>query len=222
MKISISVITALFIGSTSFAAGKPCSSSEVQTQRSRELQKIRKADQADRAWQVNLEKGMQPSLKLLEKMNRNDLTRRMRVGEIFGEGCINSAADYEAAFIVYQHGNTSAHYFQAFLWAKEALSLGSPVKGEVAMAIDRYLVSIGHKELFGTQAAQPILGGCWCIQPIEESFPESIRDEYRGGSNAAYTGLAYLKVLNKGSSCPAAFCDTKLSPSPRGTVPGFW
>lgn len=156
-------------------------------------------------------------------MAEHDLERRKRVGEILGEGCFKSADDYAAAFTVYQHGNTSDQYLQAFLWSKQALAMGkSHMKGDVAMAVDRYLVSIGHKELFGTQASQTTLGGCWCIQPIEDSFPENIRSEYRGGPNADYTGLAYLKILNKGTSCPAEYCPTNLLPSPRGIVPGFW
>jgi len=227
MKTTIAAIVALLITQTSCATpatiGMPCADPNVQSQRSLELQKIRDADQADRAWQLNLGNGPGPDQKTLEKMSQKDLGRRKRIGEIFGEGCLNSAEDYEAAFIVYQHGNTPGQFFQAFLWSKEALKLGnSHAKGDVAMAIDRYLVSIDHKELFGTQASQSSLEGCWCIQPIENSFPAALREEYRGGTNTAYTGLALLKILNKGNSCPATFCDASLLPSPQGTVPGFW
>ena len=227
MKTCTSAFAALFISQASCAtpapAGTPCSDARTQSRRSSELQRIREADQADRAWQANLEKMPQPSQAVLERMSRNDLGRRMRVGEIFGEGCLQSADDYEAAFMVYQHGTTPGHYFQAFLWSKEALSLGNGhVKSEVAMAIDRYLVSTEHEQLFGTQASQPALGACWCIQPIEGSFPAVLREEYRGGPNEAYTGLAYLKILNRGTGCPDSFCDTHLRPSPQGSVPGFW
>lgn len=90
------------------------------------------------------------------------------------------------------------------------------------MALDRYLVSINHKQLFGTQAIQSTLGSCWCIQPIEDSFPQKLRDEYRGGTNAAYTGLAFLKILNAEKNCPTTYCDIKLQETPKGTVPGFW
>ena len=160
---------------------------------------------------------------MLEGMAQHDLERRKRVGEILGEGCFKSPDDYAAAFIVFQHGNTSDQYLQAFLWSKQALALGkSHMKSEVAMAVDRYLVSTGHRELFGTQASQATLGGCWCIQPVELSFPEKLRSEYRGGPNADYTGLPYLKILNKGTNCPATYCLTKLLPSPQGTVLDFW
>jgi hypothetical protein len=205
---------------TSVAVGMPCSDPNVQAQRSSELQKILKADQADRAWQIE---GKNPTLKNLEKMARNDLKRRKRVGEILGEGCFKTIADYKAAFTVYQHGNTPDQFLQAFLWSKQALKMGDDhMKPDIAEAVDRYLVSLGNKELFGTQAYEPTVGGCWCIQPIEDSFPDSLRDEYRRGKNAAFTGLNYLKTLNKGMTCPAAYCDTNLQPSPQGTVPGFW
>ena len=200
--------------------GMPCADPAVQKQRSLELQKIGNEEQADREWQM---KGLQPTQDILEEMAQHDLARRKRVGEILGEGCFKSADDYAAAFIVYQHGNTSDQYLQAFLWSKQALLMGkTKMKSDVAMAVDRYLVSLGRKELFGTQALQANLGGCFCIQPIEDSFPEKIRSEYRGGTNANYTGLAYLKTLNKGKNCSAGYCPTNLLPSPQGTVPGFW
>jgi hypothetical protein len=204
--------------------GAPCLDSEVQTQRSLELQRLRKEDQLDRKWQEDLQRGNQPSYEIMENMSKNDLKRRMRVGEIFGEGCFKSAADYEAAGIVYQHGSTPNHYFQAFVWFKEALDLGGlTLKAEMAMAIDRYLVAIGHKQLFGTQAFQKNVGECFCIQPIERSFPQNLRDEYRGGEDAAYTGLSLLKSLNgPASSCPVAYCRASLRSTPKGTVPGFW
>lgn len=227
MKNSIAYIAFLVFTQTSCATtetvGMPCADSTTQSRRSQELQSLRDADQAERSWQTGPSGGVMPTRTILEKMSRNDLSRRMRVGAIFGEGCLKSAADFEAAFLIYQHGNTPGQYFQAFLWSKESLALGNlNVKSEVPMAIDRYLVSIGKMQLFGTQATQTTLGGCWCIQPIESSFPTALRDEYRGGPNAAYTGLAYLKVLNKDKSCPESYCATNLRPSPQGTVPGFW
>jgi hypothetical protein len=62
----------------------PCADPDVQAQRSQELQKIKKADQGDRAWQMSSQGALRPSQATLEKMSKNDLSRRMRVGEIFG------------------------------------------------------------------------------------------------------------------------------------------
>jgi hypothetical protein len=87
---------------------------EIQAQRSRELQEIVKADQADRAVIGSID----------SEVALRDRRRRMRVGEIFGEGCCTSAADYSAAALVYQHGKIPDHFFQTFLWAKRSVDLG--------------------------------------------------------------------------------------------------
>ena len=56
-------------------------------------------------------------------MLEHDLIRRKRVGEIFGEGCFKTAKDYSAASLIFQHGDTPDHYYQA-LWANRAVELG--------------------------------------------------------------------------------------------------
>jgi hypothetical protein len=216
----------LFLYSFSCAAqpansGAPCSDPAIHDQRSAELQRLLAEDQADRAWSLPGSHGALPAPSDLEAMNQHDLDHRKRVGEIFGEGCLRSKEDYAAAFLLFQHGNTSEQYFQAFLWAKTALELGDKnAECELPMAADRYLVSTGHKQLFGTQASMS--GDCWCIQPIEPSFPNELREKYRGGANAAFTGLPYLKTLNAGKSCRDSYCEPALKPSPRGSIPGFW
>ncbi len=48
----------------------------------------------------------------------------------------------------------SRSFFQTFIWAKKAVELGDPSqKRLMAMSIDRYLINIGHKQLFATQAS---------------------------------------------------------------------
>lgn len=50
------------------------------------------------------------------------------------------------------HGEVADHYFQAFYFANKADIQGyKDAKWLKAAAIDRYLVSIGHKQLFATQ-----------------------------------------------------------------------
>ena len=74
--------------------------------------------------------------------------------EILGEGCFKSAEDYAAASLIYQHGDSPDHFFQAFIWALRAVQLGDfQQKSLVAMTVDRYLISSGKKQLFGTQAS---------------------------------------------------------------------
>lgn len=198
---------------------QPCQSDKVRLEkRSDELAAIVKADQDDRKdWNSKTPEEMQ------EVANR-DLLRRKRVGEIFGEGCFSKAKDFAAAALVYQHGDSPDHFFQAFIWAKRAVDLGDKSqKRLMALAIDRYLVNIGHKQLFASQASKPDMSPetCWCLQKIEPSFSDKQRKKISGKSLSE--AFAWLKSLNQNnSSCPNIECERDLRPSPKGMIPGFW
>jgi hypothetical protein len=195
---------------------RTCDQDSIRQQsRSRELQEIVKADQEDRS-------GPFDSIDWFKILPRDE-ARRKRVGEIFGEGCFKTAADYSAAALVYQHGNIPDHFFQTFLWAKKAVELGDPSQmWLMAAGIDRYLVNIGSKQLFATQASIPSEEKCWCLDPVENSFPEARRVEYaKRGMTAA---LQWVNELNKDKpGCEkASICNLTRKNSPVGSVPGFW
>ena len=197
---------------------RSCQSDPSRLQaRSKELEAIVKADQADRQdWAGKTPEEMQ-------EVVERDVVRRKRVGEIFGEGCFWKAEDYAAAALVYQHGDVPDHFLQAFMWAKRAVELGDDSQERLmAVAIDRYLVNIGHKQLFASQASKPEMkpGSCWCLQRIEPSFPEELRKEIGGQSSKEAFG--WLEELNQGTECPNVECSQPLEPSPAGTIPGFW
>ncbi|MCB0422233.1 MAG: hypothetical protein KDD61_14645 [Bdellovibrionales bacterium] len=188
-----------------------------QEDRSKELAKMVQEDQNDRV--DFFKKSTDELVKILKK----DEQRRRRVGEIFGEGCFKNAEDFAAAALIYQHGKVPDHFFQAFLWVKRSVELGdASQKRLMALAIDRYLVSSGKKQLFGSQASKPDTNPktCWCIEQIERSFPDKLRSEIAGKSfNEVFN---WLDDLNKDLSCPRTECQKKLEASPKGTVPGFW
>jgi hypothetical protein len=181
--------------------------------RSDELQRIEAEDQADRPNNV-----LKPGAQI------RDRQRRERVGSIFGEGCLKEARDFAAAALVFQHGDQPDHFMQTFLWAKRAVELGdSSQQLLMAWGIDRYLVNIKHKQLFGSQylkndSNNP--GSCWCLDQTDTSFPDQLRLKYTGHNYQHQ--LDSLKVLNVGLSCPVAECAEPLAPSPAGTIPGFW
>jgi hypothetical protein len=185
--------------------------------RSKELAQIVKADQDDR------ENFPSRTPEEMQEMVKQDVVRRKRVGEIFGEGCFSKAQDYAAAALVYQHGDVPEHFFQTFIWAKRAVELGDPSQQRMmALGIDRYLVNIGKKQLFGSQATKDgsNVEACWCLQQVEESFPDHIRKS-QAGKNLK-DALEWVQDLNAGKSCPNQQCTKELKPSPKGTVPGFW
>jgi hypothetical protein len=200
----------------------PCSDEpKIQHRRSEELQRLYSEDQSDYRREMEDHPDHPLDMEKLEKMAVNDLKRRKRVGEILGEGCFQKSPDYIAAATIFQHGNSPDHFFQAFLWAKQAVGLGdSANKALVAKTIDRYLTKSGHKQLFGTQAEKSTLNKCFCLDAVESAFPDSKRQEYLGKRLSDME--KWLKSLNGANDCPNVYCDADLISSPQGTVVGFW
>ena len=188
-----------------------------QKARSLELQELVKADQKVR------ENFVHQSLEEQTSMAEEDRKRRQRVGEIFGEGCFKNIEDYQAAALIYQHGDTPDHFYQSFVWSNEAMRLGSKKDAQgVAVAIDRYLVTIGHKQLFGTQALiVGEKGDCLCFNQNEKTVPASMIKKY-GGMSLEQRVAMYVKLFNVSKSCEIKECPGNLQPTPKGTVPGFW
>lgn len=187
---------------------------KLQGERSAELIKLTEQDQKDRSTPFELTDW--------NKVNPRDLQRRIRVATIFAEGCFQSSADYASAATIYQHGVTADHYYQAFVWANQAVKLGD--KSQVwwtAAALDRYLVKIGQKQLFGTQLSKNT-SGKWCVQSVEPSFPESVRMKYVKFSVKEQIAHTLKGIGSSQAPDQVMDCDLTLKPSPQGTVPGFW
>lgn len=188
-----------------------------QALRSQELRKLAQADQADR-------QGSFDSISW-DQVTPRDKARRARVGEIAAEGCLTSAQDYAAAALVYQHGDAPEHYFHAFLWWQKAVELGdASQKIMMAKGADRYLVNVGYKQLFATQATTPSMNpaDCWCLEEVAAGITEERRVEFAGRS--VKEALQWVDSLNaQAPNCgPAAFCRKNLKDPPKGTLPGLW
>ena len=187
----------------------------IQKECSDELQQLKEADQTEReGWEQFSEADWQA-------LSDNDLIRRKRVGELLGEGCFQSPQDYLAASLIFQHGTMPDHYYQAFIWANRAVELGDEkAKHLVALTIDRYLVSRGRKQLFGSQVFAKEIGGCFCMQPVEETVTDALRQDYF--CPTIQEQYQWLASLNEGKDCPSSECETALKPTPIGSIPGFW
>ena len=133
---------------------------KIQAAASLEIQAIVAADQADRV----------DYKKMDAATDQRDRMRRMRIGELFGAGCFRTAADFMAAALVFQHGEVPEHFFQAYIWSKRAMELGDESRSNLmALAIDRYLLNTGRKQLFGSQADRPGNSPCACMQTDRKS-----------------------------------------------------
>lgn len=182
-----------------------------------ELQKVVDADQEDRKDWFHL------TPEQMAEVAARDLTRRKRVGEIYGEGCFSLAKDYAAAALVYQHSDFPDHYFQTFLWSKQAVGLGDlKQKWTMAAGIDRYLTHTGRKQLFATQAIKASGTDCWCLEQVEESFPDDKRLEYSGKTIEGQLRWVASLNLEKPKCQKEGVCKEPLKGAPKGTVPGFW
>lgn len=194
----------------------PCIlNSELQKIRSIEIQQLEKADQKDR------EDWNNKTPEERAQVTINDLNRRKRLGDIFGEGCFHLAKDYINAAMIFQHGDSPDHFYQAFIWANKSAQLGmNKATNLAALAIDRYLVNINKKQLFGSQAYKFQNSQCFCMPPVEHSFPDSFRQEFAGFT--LNDKINWIASLNEGKNCPILECNMPLDDTPKGSIPGFW
>ena len=159
-----------------------------------------------------------------------DLNRRIQVSEIFAQGCLRTADDFYAAALIFQHGNVPEHALQAYLFASRAGELGhEDASWLIPRAVDRYLMFSGRKQLYATNLASSYLfeenpeDVIWCLWPVEESFPETLREAYYGDINSMDDQKARVIDMNGGSLPETGyFCPVDIEPSPPGSVPGHW
>jgi len=146
--------------------------SEIQ----KELAEISQQDQDDR---------MTPN----PNMTDNDTKRRIRVAAIAAEACLKDKDDYFNAAVVFQHGNLPEHYMQAIIYSNKSMELGHPVgEGMRQVAFDRYLMSLGYKQIFGSQVTAPASykqvesekDTIPCLWPVEDNI--DLVEDYKFGS----------------------------------------
>lgn len=132
------------------------------------IEEMFQADQADRQIMTERELTQDEATRLIA----NDFSRRQEVYSYISKGQVASGKAFHRAAFIFQHGDCSAHYKFASELAAKAIELGyKENKWIYAAALDRYLLSVGKREKFGTQTT----GGC----PDEREFydPETTDEE---------------------------------------------
>lgn len=85
-------------------------------------------------------------------VNQRDSARRQRVYEMLEANKVRTAKDHYHAAMVFQHGHDSVAYGMAVKLIKTAVEMDSTInKWLFAAATDRYLLSIGKPQIYGTQ-----------------------------------------------------------------------
>jgi len=107
-----------------------------------ELVEIYKEDQADRQtqpidWTV---------------VSKKDSLREVRIYELLDSNKVRTSLDYHNAAMIFQHGGDSIAYGMAVKLMRKSIELDSTAnKWLLAAAIDRYLLSKGEPQIYGTQ-----------------------------------------------------------------------
>jgi hypothetical protein len=108
-----------------------------------EMQAIFDADQAARNDPVGIDWSV---------VGREDAERRRRTRELLDAGGLKSGTDFYNAAFVFQHGEAPNDYLLAHSLAVAAVARERADASWIAAAtLDRYLQSIGQKQIFGTQ-----------------------------------------------------------------------
>lgn len=85
---------------------------------------------------------------------KQDSTRRVEVSEMIKQNKISTPMDYFRTAMIYQHGNDSVSYKLAWEYSKKASAMDSnniSARWLSAASYDRYLLSVGKPQIYGTQ-----------------------------------------------------------------------
>jgi len=111
---------------------------------SEELKKLAEEDQKDRAnWQTM-------TIKQMDDMSDRDSKRRASAKELIIADKLTTADDFDHAALLFQHGDQPDDYLVARELAILACMMGK-YGNMPALAEDRFLMSIGRKQRFGSQ-----------------------------------------------------------------------
>lgn len=85
-------------------------------------------------------------------LGKEDEARRGRTSTLLQTGKLRNGADFLRAAFIFQHGSSSSDFLLAHSLAQVAMARGRPDAAWISAAsLDRYLHSIGEKQIYGTQ-----------------------------------------------------------------------
>lgn len=157
-----------------------------------------------------------------------DIARRVEVAAIYARGCLQRAEDFHHAALIFQHGNSPEHYYQAWYFATRAVAMGDEsAEWLIPRAIDRYLLNIGQKQLFGTNTVTPYLWDSeseeqyFCLWPVEDELPDKLRDRYKIPLLADKRESVAAR-LDPALGLQTGECPVEVPSPSKGLFPGIW
>lgn len=114
-----------------------------------------------------------------EELLKHDRARRRKTYAIIENGGLKVSEDFYHAALIFQHGETSDDYNKANELAQKAMEMGDDrAKWLYAATLDRWLLSIGRAQKFGTQFERNESGDWELAQPIDDSVTDEERARY--------------------------------------------
>ena len=124
----------------------------------RELIELAEADQSERE---NFE--LDPKL-----IYKNDSLRREKVIHFEKNEKLKTSKDFYNASLIFQHGKDSTDYLKALNFMKKSIELDSTINKWLFAAItDRYLLSVGKPQIYGTQFQKFGIDSPWELGKID-------------------------------------------------------
>ncbi len=132
------------------------------------------------------------------KVNERDSLRRVRIHQLLDSGKVKTGKDLKNAAMIFQHGKDSTDYGLAVRLMKKAIEKDSTInKWLFAAATDRYLLSKGEPQIYGTQY-QKMGDEPWKIGKIDTTkISDAERIEY--GVETLEEQKQKLKEMNSGN-----------------------
>jgi hypothetical protein len=108
-----------------------------------------------------------------------DAQRREATRRLLDAGRLTTGEDFHHAAFVFQHGSEPGDFLLAHTLATVAVGKGHGASLWIAGAtLDRYLVTIGQKQIYGTQFTLPRGAGAWTQEPYDPALvPDALRKE---------------------------------------------
>ncbi len=154
----------------------------------------------------------------LNAIAQADAARRAQADSVLAAGGARTSADYYHAAMVFQHGSDSTAYRRAYDLGLRAVALDSAnadARWIVPRAYDRWQVSLGRPQVYGTQfLMQP--GEGWSLQEPNDLGAVTDAERARWGIAPKAAVLAMVTCLNETGdfdACVAAR-DAALEPPP--------
>ena len=115
-----------------------------------------------------------------ETVEPRDKARLKRIEELYEQGLVKSAEDMLHAALIFQHGDSPEHYRRAMELSKKSMEMGNE-EGKILYpkAEDRYLLSIGKPQVWGTQYRKRVGGSFDDVELVEPFDREAKTDEER-------------------------------------------